>query len=438
MLVSMWLPDALFRRLAANTPSDLAETLRLTFRFDRRVFLWALAVSTVACVAFGLGPALRCSRVDMGEVIKESHGASKRGLMPSILSYQAIVSMRALAIAGLMLRSTPVAEGMRIRRAVADLTAVRLEAREVVDPRQREQLTIAIAERLGSIAGSGKIAGMAGEMQPGVSQTLRVTADYFALLRLPWAAGRTFAQSDSAAGVMVINEAFADRFWPDRTAVGQVLSHDAVVWDKSLSGRQVIGIVRDGQQATPTAYVPAEPKDAAILLARADRHRLLRELPPFVATLPGSVNVEIVSGSEWIAGIVGPSVLAAWVTMAFGAVALGLGSMGFFSLLDYAVQQRTREMGIRQALGAEPHHIVRCLVEPAARPLLRGIVIGAVGTGLVGFAMRRADLPAGVNPLDVGVYASVAAVLIIAGLLASLGPARRVIRIEPSKALRVD
>jgi len=279
---------------------------------------------------------------------------------------------------------------------------------------------------------------VAGEMQAGVSQTLRVTPGYFDLLRLPWGSGRTFATSDSVAGVMVVNDAFAERFWPDRTAVGQVLNRDAVVWDKSLIGRQVIGVVRDGQQATPIAYLAAETKDATVLLVRADRHRLLRELPPFAATLPGSVNVDIVSGSEWIAGIVGPSLLAAWVTMAFGAVALGLGTMGFFSLLDYTVQQRTREMGIRQALGAEPRHIVRALVEPAARPLFRGIVIGAVGTGLVGLAMRRVDLPAGVNPLDVGVYASVAAILIIAGFLASFGPARRVIRIEPSKALRVD
>jgi ABC-type antimicrobial peptide transport system permease subunit len=119
-------------------------------------------------------------------------------------------------------------------------------------------------------------------------------------------------------------------------------------------------------------------------------------------------------------------------------MALFLGMIGFFSLLQYAVQQRTREIGIRRALGAEPWHLVRSLVVPAARPLARGLVFGSAGAAVIGFYMRQVDMPSGVNPIDPLTYAAVAGVLAIAALAASYRPARYAIAIEPSQALRFE
>lgn len=439
VIISAWLPEALFDAVIRNTSAEVGEFLKTGFPLDRRVFMWAFAISTVACVAFGLGPALRCSQVDMGEVIKESHGASKRGLMPSILGYQTIVSVMALAIAGLMLRSVPVAEAVRIRQSVENVTVVRLVASRATDHGRRRELTAAIADRLASLSTAATVAGLTGQIQSGVKQTLHVTPNYFDLLRLPWIAGRTFANSDPEARVMVVNAAFAQHVWPDQMPLGQILSPgSAPLWDQDLLGRQVIGVVNDARLSTPTAYVAIDPKDVSLLLVRGDRSRVVGVLSPMQASLRGLLNLEVLSGSDWITTMVGPSILAGWLSVAFGALALALGTVGFFSLLDYAVKQRTREIGIRRALGAEPRHIIRSLIEPTARPLLRGVLIGTVGAVLVGVAMRQADLPSGVNPLDWPVYAAVAAVLLVAGFLASFAPARRAIRIEPSRALRVE
>ena len=148
--------------------------------------------------------------------------------------------------------------------------------------------------------------------------------------------------------------------------------------------------------------------------------------------------MKVLSGSAWIAQITGPTLLAVWITAAFGGVALVLGAIGIFSLLEYAVQQRTREIGIRRALGAEPGDIIRLIIAAPALPLVRGLLIGSVGAVVAGAFMRRADLPAGINPLDPLTYAVVAAVLIVAAVLAACGPTRRALRVEPSKALRFE
>ena len=179
---------------------------------------------------------------------------------------------------------------------------------------------------------------------------------------------------------MVVNAAFAQHFWPDQMPLGQILNPgSAALWDEKLLGRQVIGVVNDARLSTPTVYVAIDPNDVSLLLVRGQRSRVVGVLSPMQASLRGLLNLQMLSGSDLITTMVGPSILAAWLGVAFGALALALGTLGFFSLLDYAVKQRTREIGIRRALGAEPRHIILSLIEPTARPLLRGVLIGHRG-----------------------------------------------------------
>ena len=252
VIIAGWLPETVFRSFLQDT--SLGELLQLTFPLDLRVFLWSLAISAIACFAFGLAPALRCTEVGLGEVMKEGQQNSRKILMPSILSYQAIVSVMAMAIAGLMLRSGPVNEARTITRSVADLTVVRLDLPQAVDSPQRQTLVTTISERLGAIAGVENVAGIAEQIQAGVSQTLHVTPTYFGVAGILPVSGRTFASADpSDRRVMVINEAFAHHFWPDRSAIGQALTLDIQgVWDRKLVGREVVGVVGNAQFSRPT------------------------------------------------------------------------------------------------------------------------------------------------------------------------------------------
>jgi hypothetical protein len=154
------------------------------------VIVWSLAVSILACVVFGLAPALRSTDLALGEALKESQDNSRRALMPSLLSYQTIVSVMAIVIAALMLRSAPVAEARRISSSLADLSVVRLDPLRGLDLAERQAFVAAMIERLSTVAGESGIAGMA-ELQwrPEVSQSLHVTAAYFNVLRIPLLGG---------------------------------------------------------------------------------------------------------------------------------------------------------------------------------------------------------------------------------------------------------
>ena len=432
--IASWLPEAIYEALVQNTSPDLANTFQLSFPIDGRVVIFGFVMCAIACVAFGLAPAFRCSDVGSGEMLKEGHGIATGALMPSLLSYQAIVSVMALAIAGLMLRSGPVSEARTIKRSVADLTAVVLNA-QGLDRAQYQMLIAETSERLAAVSGGQRVAGITGQMQAGISQTLKVTANYFDVVQIPWTSGRTFGPSDPRDHVMVVNETFARRFWPGTDAIGQILSSDDV-WDPGLVGRQVVGVVGNTQLLNPTAYLPAELGEVRVLLVRAPQPRVSREVARFIASRHPSVSTDILSGPVWIATAIGPSMVVADMTMYFGGVALVLGAVGLFSFMQFSVQQRTGEIALRRALGARSWDVVRSLVEPAARPLVRALLMGSAGAVSVGVFMRKAELPAGINPLDLVTYAGVTGVMAVAFLLAAYGPARRAITTEPNKLLR--
>jgi hypothetical protein len=238
---------------------------------------------------------------------------------------------------------------------------------------------------------------------------------------------------------VIVNAALAHRLWPGQDVVGKVVSaDDGRVWDNRLVGREVVGVVADAQNVAPTAYLPLQSDKVQVFLLRASRDRVMRETAAVGSQARSSGTLEVLSGVAWIAPVLGPSFAIAWVTMAFGGMALLLGTIGFFSLLQYAVQQKTREIGIRRALGAEPWHVVRSLIGPAVRPLIRGLLFGCAGAAAIGFYMRQVDMPSGVNPIDPVTYGAVAGVLAIAALAASYRPAHHAIAIEPSKALRFE
>jgi putative ABC transport system permease protein len=430
--VARWLPNAVLADFMQQTG------LYLDLAIDVRVLLWSMAVSLVACVAFGLAPALRSTDLALAEALKEGHDNSRRALMPSLLSYQTIVSVMAIVVAGLLLRSAPVVEARKIDRMLADLSVVRLDLPGDLDPIARRSFVTTAIERLRRAAEGTSVAGIE-ELQwlPQAVQSLHVTSDYFNVMGVRLLAGRRFSAAD-AGDVVIVNEAFARKYWPGGNALGRIASRSDRIQDRNVVGRQVIGIVGNGQVSGPTAYLPANAADVRVLLVEAPRDRVAREAFALRSQFSRDAGVEVLSGRDWVSPVLGPALFSGWITTGFGVIALLLGVVGFFSLLEYSVQQRTREIGIRRALGAGTMEIVRSVIVPPATPLARGWVMGCIGAAMLAEFMRRVSLPAGINPLDAFVYLAVAVLLIVTAALAAYAPTRRAMMIEPMKALRVD
>jgi putative ABC transport system permease protein len=439
LVAAHWLPEALYQGFVNNTSPTLATSFQLTFPVDRRIFAFGLVTSAIVCVAFGLYPALRSSREGMmSGLVKEGQLISGRALLPSLLSYQSIVSVTALAVAALVIRSGPVTETRLMRNSVANLTVVRMDTSNALTPQRRQFLVAQASERLGAMVGTRNVAHVVGQMQTGVSQILRVSPNYFDVLQIAWIGGRTFASSDSPAQVVIVNEAFARRFAPDEI-LGRVLpERHARLWDSRLAGRQVIGIVRDAQVASPIAYFPTSPSDAPDLIIRGSLAASARATSDVIQQLEPTAQLETVSGLTWIASAIAPSLFVSSVVMLFGISSLFLGAIGLFSFLEFSVQQRTREIGIRRALGAQVSDVIRAVIKPAAWPVFRGLLLGVLGAGLIGFFMRRAELPAGVDPFDWVGYAEVAGLVLVTFALACAAPLTRAIRQQPDRVLRVE
>lgn len=429
------LPAHLFDSVPA-----LADALLLEFRLDHRVFAWALGASVLACAVFGLAPALQCTRLSVSHVLKDAHGQSSPALKTSLPSMQALVSVVALGVAGLVLRSEPYTRVRELARAYEGMLVLRPMFPQSYDMARRGALGAGLLERLEAVSGVRTVAAASIDAppgEPGESRNLGVSSSYFDVLRIPIVAGRTFERGDPPDRVLIVNEAIAARFWPGEGPLGKTLTASM---NPGLAGREVLAVVRDGSpgSAELVSYYPISADAVRVILVRDADQRIKGHVAPLVAALDPSLQVEVLSGSAWIARTAPGSALGARVVGEFGVLALVLATLGLFSLSDYAVRQRTREIGIRTALGARPRHVLVTIFQPASRALFNGVLWGTAGAACVGFVMRRWSLPSGVDPLDLVNYAAVALILALAGLVATYVPARHAMRIQPSEALRYE
>jgi predicted permease len=443
--IAAWLPGFLVGTLLGSASPQAAEMLRLEFPVDARVFGWAVLVSTLASLVFGLAPALQCTRVRVGRALQDAHGQSTRPLKTSLLSAQAIVSVIALALAGLAMRSADFDRARDLEGMLRDVTVVRLDLGQVDGAGRRHSAHELLWERLESVLGSENVAGATSDPLAAASGVavsgVGVSPGYFDLLGMPMLAGRAFT-SGERAGALVVNEAVAQRLWPGQAAIGRALvAGPEPVVAPELVGRVVVGVVRDrglsGSHA-PVAYYPASAGSLRVLLARDPARIGWRGIASFMERAVPGVETRVQTGREWAGSSMGPLLVSAWATAGFGLLAVALGGLGFFTLSEYAVRQRTREIGVRVALGAGRRDVVRAILSPAIMACGRGLLVGVAVAVFLGFAMKRAQLPEGVEPLDASVYVGVGTILGLVALSASWVPARRALAIEPTEALRVD
>jgi predicted permease len=443
--------------------------LRLDATPDWRVVFFAAAVTLMVGLLIGLVPAIRAAREDVVESLKASAGGSRREsrVYRAFVALQVGVALALLFAATLSLRSVRNAEAFDVGFDPEGLVVARVDLVRIgYDEARARTFYGAALERLRSLPGVrsavlGNVVplgfsresisiGVEGHVpadgRPGVSVAFNIVGPgYFELMSIPIAAGRSFSGGDGTTGaprVAIVNETFARTFWPGASALGRRLD---------LSGRrgvaEVVGVVRDIKYYTlaeaplPYLYLPDGPSAAARLtfhvraagdpstLVPAIR-RALREIDPRAPV------VEAMTFGELRRLPLLPGRILAGVTTAFGALVLVLCCAGLYSLVVLMVTRRTRELGIRLALGARSTDVLGLVVGEGMSIVGIGLVAGTAGAFLLARALRSYLFE--LTPWSPATLLAVAAVLAAAALVACYLPARRTGRIDPIVALRAE
>lgn len=428
LLIAYRLPSFVIARFGEIPP--------LRFTPDGRVLAYAVALAAFACISFGLAPAVHGTRPAV---------RSRLPLRNVLLAAQVVLSVILLTGAELALQGVGHLRGNNPGFQIAGVSVVSFEFpartsdadhmrdfyREFKNALPtRDSLAVTAREPLtgGHWSADFQPAGQAPGSFRGIEYQ-EVTGGYFDTLRIPLIAGRNFDAGDEKRNVMLVNESLARLYWHDQIPVGRTVRSRKATWE-------IVGVVKDAYTSDldhiePTAYVPflatsapkilASPTDAQVAATIA------RRIEPGVLTqtLPLQDSVD-----RWFAA----ARVGAEIAGALGMFALILATVGMSGVFAFAVQQRTKEIGIRMALGARPAQVVRLVLEGSSRAIAAGVGIG-IPCAFLGARFMR-NLMYGVSPLDPIAYVAVAAILAMAGLAASYVPARRAARVDPLKALR--
>jgi predicted permease len=468
VLLTLWVSDLL---LSFHPPIPF--NLALDYTPDGRVLLFTGAVSVLTAVIFGLAPALHASNPELVPLLKGEGGraGAKRG-RPSLRSLLVVgqvgLSLVVLVSAGLFLKSlknaATIDPGFRTKDILVtsfDLgllgyTEEKGRAFQSELKRRVEALpgvaSAALLDDLpldynwnttGPILADGQpapadgrgIYGLVGVVTPGLFETLGI----------PLVRGRDFTEHDdaNAAAVTILNETLAGRLWPGEDPIGKRVRFGGV----DAPTREVIGVARDARYKTlgegpqPYLYRPVAQlygSDLSLLVRSQGDPALLsdavrREVRALDSRLPLS---RLATMDEHMGFALWWTRMGAALASVFGALALVLAAVGLYGVLAYSVSQRTREIGIRMALGARPGDVVRLVVGDGLRLGLAGVGVGLLAGVLLGRVMS--SLLYGVGSADPATFAGLALLLCATALLASYVPARRAARVDPMVALRQD
>lgn len=441
--------------------------VRVSFDFalDPAVLGFAVGVSALTAVLFGLAPAWTSSRPDLVPALKETaEGSSRRrvSMRDVLVVGQLAVSLVLLVAGTLLVRGLVTARNIDVGfdpRPVSALSfnlqmngydearATALRDRAVETLRALPGVTaVSTATRLPLAPDvnmdSIHVPGHHAVGEETMVDVVRVGADYFNVVGVPIVEGRAFTEADIAGArrVAIINETLARQFWADGSAVGRHVDSD-----DGQDGIEIVGVARDhkvrsvGEDQRGYLHLPASPSRTVDLVVRTSTpaDAALPTLRQAVWSLePDIVFTEDVPATQVAAATMAPTRLAAMALGAFGALALLLASVGLYSVIAYAVSRRTREVGIRMALGAQRGQVMRLVLRDGGRLALAGIGIGVVASLGVGRLLE--SLLYGVSGMDPLAYAAAAGLLLLVALVANLAPALGASRVDPVKALRTE
>lgn len=443
----------------------------LNLGVDWRVLSYALVLAVVTAIIFGVMPALQTSKVDLVATLKESSrvtGAPKVFLRQTLVISQIALSLLLLVGAGLLVRTLRNILGtnlgfdsrnvllMSVNLGIEGYTAAR--ASQFYQPLlERVQQTAGV--RSACWASTAPLSGwhiafdvVLENKKLGHDQRVNVDSNsvspgFFSTLGIPVVAGRDFAPQDreGAPRIAIVSESTARRFWPGENPLGQRLWLHARGNQPSL---EVVGVVKDGKYynnwrkgSTPFVFLPFYQgfQSQGTLLVKRETGMgglaaLLRrqvqamdpDLPVFdIKTLPQQFQEGLLLER-----------MGAVLLGAFGTLALALAAVGIFGLISYSVCQRTHEIGVRLALGAQRRDVLKLVIGQGLKLALAGTGIGVAASLAVTRLLR--SMLFGVTPTDPATFVSVSALLTIVALLATYIPARRATKVDPMVALRYE
>ena len=463
MLIAWWAGRALTGLGTDVFPMNI----RFEFSIDRTVLAFAVAASATTAVLFGLAPAWSASKPDLVPALKESsegEGRQRVSLRDVLVVGQLALSLVLLVAGALLGRGLLAAEHTELGydpRPVSSLT-FNLQMNGYDTPRAvalRERALETLRALPGVVAASTATRlplspeiNMDGIRVPEHHSatdddtpidSVAVGVDYFATVGVPIVAGRAFTEDEVAQQrrVAIINETMARQYWPDGSAVGRL------VYSGSYTSKpyEIVGIARDhkvrsvGEDARPYLHVPSGPSQAVGLVIRTTTpaETALPMLRDALRTLePDIVFTEDVPAQEVADTTVMPTRIGAMALAAFGALALLIAGVGLYGVVAYSVSRRTREVGIRMALGAERVAVLRLILMQGGRLALVGIALGAAAS--VGVGQLLESLLYGVSGLDAIAYGAAAGVLLLVACAANLIPALAAARVDPVRALRSE
>ena len=462
------------RALVALAPSSVPRLDLVAM--DARVLAFTAALALATGLLFGLAPALRATRGVAAETLKQGGKGSATGgshrTRRALVVTEVALAVVMLAGAGLMLRSLARLRAIELGFDQRDVLTMRLSvpAAEYDDARAAEyyrELTARAAtlpgvlgaaavrqlplEREGddgwSIAVDGRMPATISEAP--VATPAQVTPDYFRVMRIALLRGRGFTAADraDAAPVAVVNETMARQLWPGADPVGRTLR----MFSESQPWVTVVGVVKDVRSNGLQADVPAvmyfphaqtgtsayyTPRSMALVVRTAgDPAALAGALRRTVRSLDANVPISSVQSMEQVvAGRIASRRFSTVLLGTFAALALALAGVGIYGVIAFGVSQRTYELGLRMALGAQRRAVLRLVVSEALGMTLVGLGLGLAGALAVGYLAR--SLLVGVPVADVPTLALVSAALAGVAILASALPARRASLVSPTEALR--
>jgi predicted permease len=475
--LGLLLAFAILNVLLAGAPQEIPRLNAIGI--DRWVLGFTLLLSILTGVFFGLAPALQSSTLDLNSTLKEGGtqviGSTARHRLRGLLVVTEVsLALMLLIGAGLLLKSftrlretrlgftpdhvltasitlpeadypTTVQVKAYYRQALARLAArPEVQAASIVN-------ALPLGKNGARIQGDLSVEGDTSQRPGAVARKLAISPDYFRALGIPLLRGRAFDEHDTedSAGVLIISETLARRLWPDEEALGKRLN----IGFSGETWREVVGVAGDvkqqeiGEQSSPAVYQP-------LLQVLVSRRWMLGDLTFAIRTsaqpqsFAGGLRSELQSVDKQlplydlapmeqvIAQKVADPRFYMLLLSSFSALALILAAAGIYGVISYAVTQRTHEIGIRMALGAEADDVLKLVIGQGMRLVLAGLAIGLAGAlaltrVLSGFVYQ-------VSVTDPVTFALLSALLVAVALLACYLPARRATKVDPMSALRCE
>jgi predicted permease len=452
LLLAVFLPPILFKVIPEIG-------LDIDFKPNATVFAYMFLISLVTGVVFGLAPAIESTKSDLTDALKSSRSrgsVSQPRLRKVLVIGQVAVSLVLLIGAGLLVRGLQQAQSTELGFDQKNLLVLSMDlTTQGYDEARAATLYAQLSERLKALPAlrsvslvqvppfSGTrettvdIEGRGSSLSVGANV---VSAEYFKTLGVPIRRGRQFTEDDARSGESpaVISQAMANRFWPGADPIGQRFK------ESSGTSHEIIGVVADissrqvGKLDGPLFYTPAAPDKLSglsfILRTNENPPATIGVVREVARSLDKDAFVSAEPLEENVRRMLEPARTGAWFSGTVSLLALLIAATGIYGMLSYHVVERTSEIGIRMALGAQRHNVLLLIVRDGMKLAAIGIGVGVVTA--IALARVMSSLLVGIGPTDVVTFVTVSVGALVVALLACYIPARRATKVDPLVALR--